>query len=87
MYASREVVVSSDEPAELRSCLSGNDAMKLLEFVQKSLSCNSNKDFIALYPMIQELLAFDYANAILGYYDKGESMGSGGSRWDCKIVR
>ena len=69
MYGSREEIVTTYEPSDLRSCLSGHDAIKLLEFVQKSLSCNSNKDFIALYPMIQELLAFDYANAILGYYD------------------
>lgn len=69
MYGSTEVVVSSNEASELRSCLSGNDAITLLEFVQKCLSCNSNKDFVALYPMIQELLGFDYANAILGYCD------------------
>jgi LuxR family transcriptional regulator, quorum-sensing system regulator CviR len=69
MYDSREIIVTASEPSELRSCLSGNDAITLLEFVQKSLSCNSNKDFIALYPMIQKLLGFDYANAILGYYD------------------
>ena len=69
MYGRTEVVVSSNEPSELRSCLFGNDAITLLEFVQKCLFCNSNKDFVALYPMIQELLGFDYANAILGYYD------------------
>lgn len=69
MYNAKEVIVCTDEPSELRFCLSGNDAIKLLEFVQKCLSCDSNKDFIALYPMIQELLGFDYANAILGYHD------------------
>jgi hypothetical protein len=53
MYGSREVVVSSNEPSELRSCLSGSDAITLLEFVHKCLSCDSNKDFIALYPMIR----------------------------------
>jgi len=70
MYDSREgAILSSYEPSEFRLHLSGNDSLTLLELIHDCQSCNSKKDFIALYPKLQELLSFDYANAILGYYD------------------
>jgi LuxR family transcriptional regulator, quorum-sensing system regulator CviR len=70
MYGSKEgISISAFAPSEFKLHLSGNDAITLLEFIHKSLSCNSKKDFIALYPKLQEMLSFDYANAILGYYD------------------
>ncbi len=39
MYDGKEgIIVSASEPSELRFCLSGNDALTLLEFIQKSLA-------------------------------------------------
>jgi DNA-binding CsgD family transcriptional regulator len=70
MYDSRQgVILSSYEPSEFRLHLSGNDSIILLELIHNCFSCDSKKDFIALYPKLQELLDFDYANAILGYYE------------------
>lgn len=73
MYDSREVVVTAYEPSELRFCLSGNDALTLLEFIRKSLYCETKEDFIALFPKIGELIPFDFANTFLAHYnDKNE---------------
>lgn len=69
MYDSKEVVVTTYEPSELRFCLSGNDALTLLEFIQKSLNCNTKEDFRSLYPKLRELLPFDFANSLLGHHD------------------
>ncbi len=70
MYDSKErIALSSGELSDYGAHLSGGDALTLLEVVRESLSCNSKRDFIALYSKLQELLSFDYANAILGYYD------------------
>jgi len=69
MYDSREVIVTSYEPSELRFCLSGNDALTLLEFIQKSLKCNTKEDYLALFPKIRELLPFDFANSFLAHRD------------------
>ena len=63
------IIASSPVPSEFTSCLSGNDAIKLLEVIHKSLSCNVEDDFTALFPKIQELFPFDFATAMLGYQD------------------
>jgi DNA-binding CsgD family transcriptional regulator len=59
----------SQESPEFSSCLSGSDAIKLLEFIHKSLSCTTEEDFIGLFPNIQELFPFDFAGALLGSVD------------------
>ena len=46
------ILVSSPVPPEFTSCLSGNDAIKLLEFIHESLSCEGEDDFKALFPKI-----------------------------------
>ncbi len=70
MYDSREgIVPSTHDPSELGSCLSGNDALTLLEIVQQCLFSKSRKDFVSIFPKLQGLFAFDYADAILGYHD------------------
>lgn len=68
-YKDRELQIFSDEPSELSCILSGNDAITILEFIHRSLSCNSKDDFISLFPKIQELFSFDFACAMLGYHD------------------
>lgn len=66
------VFTSSSDPSDFHSCLSGNDAITLLEIIHKSISCNAEEDFIDLFPKIQELFPFDYAAALLGYHDNGK---------------
>jgi DNA-binding CsgD family transcriptional regulator len=56
----------SHELPDLSSYLSGSDALKLLEFIHKSLSCNTEEYFTALFPKIQELFPFEFATALLG---------------------
>ncbi len=56
-------------PSELHSLLSGTDATTLLEIIHKSLSCETEDDFTALFPKIQELFPFDFATTALGYRD------------------
>jgi len=63
------ILASLPEPSEFTSCLSGADAIKLLEFIHKSLSCEVEYDFTALFPKIQELFPFDFATAMLGHQD------------------
>lgn len=63
------VFTSSSDQSSFHSCLSGNDGIKLLEIIHKSLSCDSDDDFIALFPRLQELFPFDFATAALGYHD------------------
>ena len=59
----------SHESPDFSSYLSGSDALKLLEFIHKSLSCTTKENFAALFPKIQELFPFDYTTAILGRQD------------------
>src|SRR6266498_3354089 len=61
------ILASSPVPSEFTSCLSGNDAIKILEFIHNSLSCEVEDDFKSIFPKIQELFPFDFATAILGY--------------------
>jgi DNA-binding CsgD family transcriptional regulator len=57
------------ESSETCSYLSGSDAIKLLELIHKSLTCEMEDDFTALFPKIQELFPFKFAIAMLGHQD------------------
>jgi len=59
----------SNELPEFRTYLSGSDAIKVLEFIHKCLSCAVEEDFASLFPKIQELFPFDFATAMLGNQD------------------
>lgn len=61
--------MSVQESPELLSYLSGNDALKLLEVIQSSITCTSEADFSSLFPKIQELFSFDFAGVLLGNLD------------------
>lgn len=50
----------------LRSKLTGNDAIRLLELIELCLSCHEEDDFRALFLKIRELFPFDFANTVLG---------------------
>jgi DNA-binding CsgD family transcriptional regulator len=66
------------ESRELSFYLSGSDAIRLLEFIHKSLSCTTKESFAALFLKIQELFHFDFATAMLGHQDdKGVVLVSG----------
>jgi DNA-binding CsgD family transcriptional regulator len=63
------MLTPSQQSPELSSYLSGCDAIKLLEVINKTLSCTTKDDFAALYPKIQELFPFDFTTAVLGHHD------------------
>jgi DNA-binding CsgD family transcriptional regulator len=54
---------------DLGSCISGSDAVGLLQLIHGSLSCKSDEDFKALFPELNKLLPFDFAHAMLGFHD------------------
>lgn len=56
----------SHRSAGLRSRLTGNDAITVLELIELCLSCSKEDDFRALFPKIQELFPFDCVNTVLG---------------------
>jgi len=62
----------SCKTADIGSCLSGSDAISLLEFIHRSLSCNTEEDFTALFPMIQGFLPFDFATSLLGCLENND---------------
>jgi DNA-binding CsgD family transcriptional regulator len=66
---SGDIAISSSEPSEFSTCLSRSDALKLLEFIHRSISCNDEEAFRALFPKLQELLQFDFATVVLGHLD------------------
>jgi DNA-binding CsgD family transcriptional regulator len=66
--------MSVNETPELISCLSGSDALKLLEVIHLSLSCTSEADFAALFPRLQGLFAFDFVGTLLGRHDDGNGL-------------
>ena len=66
------IFTSSSDPSDFHSCLSGYDAITLLEIIHMSISCNTEEDFIDLFPKIQDLFPFDYAAAMLGFHDAGK---------------
>jgi DNA-binding CsgD family transcriptional regulator len=64
--------IPSAEQTDLISHLCGADAIKLLEVMHASISCDTEEDLINLYPKIQELFPFDFAAAMLGYHDSSK---------------
>ena len=66
------IILSPSEPSELISCLSNNDAITLLEIIHKSISCNTEADFINLSLKIKELFPFEFASAMLGFHGSGK---------------
>jgi LuxR family transcriptional regulator, quorum-sensing system regulator CviR len=56
----------SSLPLQLKSLLSGDDAILLLELIQMSIACSVKEDFIGLYPKIKNLFPFDFSAAFLG---------------------
>jgi len=52
---------------QLRSLLSGHDALTILEIEHSSLNCGTKAAFSRLFARIKELFSFDCACAILGY--------------------
>jgi len=66
--------MSSYEPSELYSLLSGSDALLLLEIIHKSVSCATEEDFLGLFPSIKELFPYDFAGSILGHFDKNNGL-------------
>ena len=64
------ISISSSEPSEFSTCLSRSDALKLLEFIHRAISCNDEGAFRALFPKLQELLQFDFATVVLGHLDE-----------------
>ncbi len=72
LFKGKKVQIFSDGISGLGCILSGSDAIKMLEFIHRSLSCNGKDEFISLFPRIQELFPFDFACAMLGCRgDKG----------------
>ena len=67
---SGDISISSSEPSEFSTCLSRSDALKLLEFIHRSISCNDEETFRALFPKLQELFPFDFATVVLGQLDE-----------------
>ncbi len=65
---------SSSQPLEFIHGPAGNDAVTLLETIHRSLSCNTEQDFIDLFPKIQEMFPFDFAIAFLVSRDDGRIM-------------
>ena len=55
-----------NDPSALNSALSGCEALKLLEIINRGLNCASENEFAGLFPGIQELCPFDFAIALLG---------------------
>jgi DNA-binding CsgD family transcriptional regulator len=49
--------------------ISGSDAVRLLQLIHVSLSCEGEEDFRALFPELNKLLPFDFAHAMLGFHD------------------
>jgi DNA-binding CsgD family transcriptional regulator len=70
MYVqSVEILSSSTESPLTGSCLSGHDAITLLEIIHSTISCVTEADFKVLFPKIQELFSFDYVTAVSGHHD------------------
>ncbi|HEX2769408.1 MAG TPA: hypothetical protein VHN12_08985 [Geobacteraceae bacterium] len=65
-----DISISLSEPSEFSTCLSRNDALKLLEFIHRSISCDNEEAFRALFPKLQELFSFDFATVVLGHLDE-----------------
>lgn len=70
MYDQRiEILTSSGSPVT-GSCLSGMDAITLLEIIHSAISCTTETGFKTLFPRIQELFSFDFVIAVSGHQDE-----------------
>ncbi|MDD2320727.1 MAG: LuxR C-terminal-related transcriptional regulator [Geobacteraceae bacterium] len=65
-----EIGTSSLKSSAHNSCLSGTDAITLLEIIHSTISCKMEADFRALFPKIQELFPFEFVIAATGHYDE-----------------
>jgi LuxR family transcriptional regulator, quorum-sensing system regulator CviR len=59
---------------DIKSCISGSDALKLLELTRECLSCCREMDFKQFFPRLQELFPFDHAIAFLGRHELGKGV-------------
>jgi DNA-binding CsgD family transcriptional regulator len=66
--------LSSFDESEFSASLSHNDSLKLLEFIHRSISCNDEGAFRALFPMLQELIPFDFATVVLGRLEEASGI-------------
>ncbi len=66
--------MSLHEPSELHSLLSGNDAIKLLELIHKTISSDSNEEFESICSSLRHLFHFEYAIATLGRQDSTDKI-------------
>ena len=64
-----EIITNSSESPVIGSCLSGSDAISLLEIIHSAIACTTEMDFKALFPKIQELFPFDFVTAVSGHHD------------------
>lgn len=62
-------LAAASEQMHLNPDLSGVDAIKLLEFINGCLSCETVREYTDMISRIQELFTFDYAVSALGYHD------------------
>lgn len=53
----------------VRSRITGDDALALIELIGMCLASKGEEDFRSLFPKIQELFPFDFAIAVLGEHD------------------
>lgn len=56
-------------PCDPTSCLSGSDAISLLELIHASVTCDGEEDFRKLFAKLEALFPFDFAHAMLGRHD------------------
>jgi LuxR family transcriptional regulator, quorum-sensing system regulator CviR len=66
---SERILPFSSESPGLSNCLSSCDAIKLLEIINKCVSCEEINDFKVLYQNLHDLFPFDFAHAFLGHRD------------------
>lgn len=57
------------DTGDLSSCLSGSDAVSLLELIHVSLACDEEETFRQLFLKLEKLFPFDFAHAMLAYHD------------------
>jgi DNA-binding CsgD family transcriptional regulator len=59
--AAEKVLVCPDNISGIEFLFSHRDAIRLLEIIHASLSCNAEEDFVSLFGEVQELFSFDFA--------------------------
>jgi DNA-binding CsgD family transcriptional regulator len=73
-HGSKGSTETSSELPELGSCLSNGDAITLLEIIHNSVSCDSEQEFLRLFPKVQELFPFDFAGVLAGRHQAGNEL-------------